>query len=91
MLFLFQVLVFCSKVIYTLVPDVDQVAKNPKLSHSDCGAMTENNLYALNHVRQCHNTAEELEISETKIIPYTKRFRKELNATKCRLQYQGEK
>ena len=49
-LFLSQYLMFCSEVTYTLVPDADQVAKNPKVSHFDCGAMTENTLYALNQV-----------------------------------------
>ena len=81
-LFLFQFLVFCSEVAYALVPDADQVAKNLKVSHFDCGAMTENTLYALNQVRQCHITQEELEISQTKINLYAKHFRKELNATK---------
>ena len=87
----FQILVFCSEVVYTLVPDADQVAKNLEVSHFDCGAMTENTLYALNQVRQCHSTPEELEISRTKIIFYTKHFRKKLNATKCRIQHQREK
>ena len=90
-LFLFQYLVFYSEVTYTLVPDADQVAKNLKVSHFDCGAMTENTLYALNQVRQCHITPEELEVSQTKFILYTKHFRKELNATKCRIQHQREK
>ena len=91
-LFLFQILVFCSEVVYTLVPDADQVAKNLNVSHFDCGgAMMENTLYALNQVRQCHITPEEMEISQTKIILYTKLFRKELNATKCRIQHQREK
>ena len=90
-LFLFQILVLCSEVLYTLVPDADQVAKNPKLSQFDCGAMTENTLYALNQVRQCHITPEELKISKTKIILYTNHFRKELNATKCQIQHQHEK
>ena len=53
--------------------------------------MTENTLYALNQVRQCHITPEELEISQTKTILHTKHFRKELNATKCRIQHQREK
>ena len=90
-LFVFQFLVFCSNVAYTFVPDADQVANNLKVSHFDCGAMTENTLYALNQVRQCHITPEELEISQTKIILYTKHFRKEINATKCRIQHQREK
>ena len=82
-LFLFQNLVFCSEVVYTLVPDADLVAKNLKVSHFDNGAMTENTLYALNQVQQCHITPEEVEINQTKIYLYTKRFRKELNTTKC--------
>ena len=84
-------LVFCTEVVYTLVLDGDQVAKNLKVSHFDCGAMTENTLYALNQVRQCHITLEELEVSQTKIILYTKHFPKEHNATKCRIQHQREK
>ena len=67
-LFLFQILVFYSEVGYTLVPVADQVAKKFKVSHFDCGAMTENTLYALNQVRQCHITPEQLEISQMKII-----------------------
>ena len=82
---------FCSEVVYTLVPDADQVAKILKVSHFDCGAMTEITLYALNQVRQCHITPEELEISQTNIILYTRHFQKELNATKCRIQHQREK
>ena len=90
-LFFFQIIVFCSEVVHTLVPDADQVAKKPKVSHFACGAMTENTLYALNQVRQCHITPEELEIIQTKIILHTKHFRKELNAAKCRIQHQREK
>ena len=89
MLFLFQILVFCSEIVYTLVPDADQVARIFKVSHFDCGEMTENTPYALNQVRQCHITPEELKISQTKIIPYIKQFRKELNATKCRYNNNG--
>ena len=53
--------------------------------------MTENTLYALNQVQRCHFTPEELEISQTKIILYSRHFRKELIATKCGVQHQGEK
>ena len=42
---------FCSEVAYTLVPDADQVAKDLKVSHFDCGAMTQNTVYALSQVR----------------------------------------
>ena len=90
-LFFFQILVFCSEVAHTLVPDADQVAKTLKVSHFDCGAMTENTFYALNQVRQCHITPEELEVSQTKIILYTKHFLKELNATESRIQHRREK
>ena len=89
-LFFFQILVFCSEVVHTLVPDADQVAKNLKVSHFDCSAMTQNTLFALNQVRQCHITQEESENSRTNIILYTKHSRKELNATKCRIQHQRE-
>ena len=87
-LLLFQILVFCSEVVYPLVPDADQIAKNLKVSQFDCGAMTENTLYALNQVRQCHITLKELKICQKIIILYTKLFQKELNATKCRIQHQ---
>ena len=87
----FGILVFCSAVVYALVPDGDQVARNLKVSQFDFGSMTENTLYARNQVRQYHNTPEELKISQTKIIIYTKHFRKELNATKCRKHDQREK
>ena len=89
--FLFQILLFCTEFVYTLVLDADQVVKNLKLPHFDCGATTENTLYALNQVRQCHITLEELEVNQTKIILYTKPFRKEPNTTKCRTQHQCEK
>ena len=90
-LIIFQILVFCSEVVYTLVPDADQVAKNLKVSQIDCGAMTENPLYALSPVRQCQVTPEELEVSQTKIILYGKHFRKELDSINCRIQHQREK
>ena len=90
-LFLFQILVFCSEVIHTLVPDADQVAPAIKASHFDCSSMAENSLYAINQVRPCHFTTEELEVTKATITLYTKHFRKELNATKCRIQHQREK
>ena len=68
LLFLFQILVFWPEVVHTLVPDADQVAKNFEVSHFDCGAMTESTLFALNQVRQCHITPEELEFSQTRVI-----------------------
>ena len=80
-----------SEAVHTLVPDADQVAKYLKVSQFDCGAMTENTLYARNQERQCHITHEELKNSRTKIILYTKNFLKGPNATKCRIQHQREK
>ena len=77
--------------VYTLLADADQVAKKFKVSQFDCGALPENTLCALNQVRQCYITPGDLEISQTKIFLYTKHFRKELNATKCRTQHQREK
>ena len=53
--------------------------------------MTENSLYAINQVRPCYITPEELEVSKATITLYTKHFRKELNATKFRIQLQCEK
>ena len=82
---------FYSEVVYTSVPDADQVAKNIKMSQFDCGAMTENILYAINQVRQCHITPEKLESCQTEIIVYTKLFRKELNAMKGGIQRQRGK
>ena len=90
-LFLFHLLVFCSEVGYTLVPDEDQVAPALKVSHFDCSSMTQNSLYAINQVRPCHITPEELEVSKAIIILYTKHFRKKPNATKCRIQHQRKK
>ena len=90
-LFFFQILVFYTEVTYHLVPDADQVARALKVSHFDCSSMTENLLYAINQVRPCHITPKELEVSKATITLYTKHFRKELNATKCRIQHQREK
>ena len=78
-------------VVYTLVPDADQVAENLKVSRFDCGALTNKTLYALNQIRQCQITPVELEISQSKIILYTKHFRKALIATNCGKQPHCEK
>ena len=90
-LFFFQTLVFYTEVTFHSVPDADQVAPAHKVSHFDCSSMTENSLFAINQVGPCHITPEELEISKATITLYTKHFRKELNATKCRIQRQREK
>ena len=76
---------------FSLAPDADQVAPALKVSHCDCSEMTENILYAINQVRPCHITPEQLEISNARITLFTNNFRKELNATKCRNQNQRQK
>ena len=86
-----QILALTVEVNFSLTPDEDQVAPALKVAHFDCSEMTENTLYAINQVRECHITPEELEISKAKIVLCTKHFRKELNATKCRVQHQREK
>ena len=70
--------------------DLHNVASHLKVTHYDCGKMTEKNLHALNHVSKCNIALENLEVSRTKITMYTKHFRQEINATVCRVKYQSE-
>ena len=79
------------EVFHNLVQDEDLVVKNLEVSHFDCGTMTQNTFYAPNQVWENQITPEELEISQTEFILFTKQFRKELNATKCRKQRQRKK
>ena len=90
-LLFFQILALSVKIVFNLTPHEDQVAPALKVAHFDCSEMTENTLYAINQVRPYHITPEELEISKAKIVLHTKQCRKELNATKCRVQHQREK
>ena len=90
-LLFFQIIALTVEVVFNLTPNEDQVAPALKVAHFDCSEMTENTLYAINHVRPCHITPEELKISKAKIELYTKHFRKELNATKCRVQHRQKK
>ena len=85
------ILALTVEVVFNLTPEEDQVAPALKLVHFDCSEVTEDTLCAINQVRPCHITPEELEISKAKIVLCTKHFRKELNATKCRVQHQQEK
>ena len=78
-LLFFQILALTVEVVSNFTPDEDQVAPALKVAHFDCSEMTENTLYALNQVRPCHITPEELEISKAKIVLYTKHLRKEPN------------
>ena len=85
-----QISVFYTEVTLHLVSDTDQVAPALRVSHFDCGPMTENSLYAISQVRPCHITPEELEVNKATITLYTKHFWEGLNATKCRIQHQRE-
>ena len=69
--------------------DLQKIASQIKVTHYDCGEMTENNLYALNQVSKCNIAPENLEVSRAKITMYTKHFRPEINATVCRVEYQS--
>ena len=82
-LIFFQILALTVEVVFNLTPDEDQVAPALKVARFDCSEMTDNTLYAINQVRPCHITPEELEISKAKIVLYTKHFRKDLNAANC--------
>ena len=88
----------CSKILilfitcYSLInslpnPNLDDIAQRLSVSHYDCVEMTENKLYALNQVRPCHVSPENIEINPAIITVYTKHFRTELNATMCRLKH----
>ena len=90
-LLFFQMLALTVEVLSNSTPDEDQVAPALKVAHFDCSEMTENTLYSINQVRPCHITPEDLEINKAKFVLYTKHFRKELKATKCRVQRQREK
>ena len=69
--------------------DLHNIASQLKVTHYDCGEMTENNLYALNQVSKCNIAPENLEVSRAKITMYTKHFRQEIKATVCRVKYQS--
>ena len=90
-LFFFQILALTAKVVFNSTPDENQVAPVLKVVLFECTEMTENTLYAINQLRPCHITPEEMEISNAKVLLYTKHFREELNATKSRVQHQREK
>ena len=70
--------------------DLHNIASQIKVTHYDCGEMTENNHYTLNQVSKCNVSPENLEVSRAKITMYKKHSRQELNATVCRVEYQSE-
>ena len=89
-LLFFQILALTVEVLFNLSSDEDEVAPALKVADFDCSEKTENILYAMNQVRSCHITPEDLEISQAKVVLYSKHFRKKLNATKCRVLHQRE-
>ena len=52
--------------------DLHNRASQFKVTHYDCGKMTENNFYALNHVSNCNIAPEDVEVSKT--LPTKKQF-----------------
>ena len=70
--------------------ELQNIASQLKVTHHDCGEMTENNLHALNQVSKCKVNPENLEVSTAKITMYTKHFRQEINATVCRVKDHSE-
>ena len=70
--------------------DLPSTASQLKVTHYDCGEMTENNPYALNQVSKCNIAPENIEVNREKIKVYTKHFRPEINASVCRVKYQSE-
>ena len=70
--------------------DLHNIASQVKVTHYDCGEMTQNYLYALNQVSKCNIAPKNLEVSRAKITMYTKHFRQEINATVYRVKNQSE-
>ena len=70
--------------------DLQKLASQLKVTHYDCGEMTEKNLYALNQVSKCNIAPENIEVKRAKITMYTKHLRQEINATVCRVKHQSE-
>ena len=70
-------------------PKPHDIAPSVQVSHYDCSAMTENNLYSLNQVKPCNMAVQNIQMNDVKLIMYTKHFRTEINATMCRIKHQG--
>ena len=77
-------------VTHNLIPDESHVAPAQKMSEFDCSALIENKLCAIIQTRLCFIKPEYVEISIDKSTHYAKYFRKESNASKCRIQQQRE-
>ena len=85
-----QIFALTVEVNFNLTTGENQVAPALEVAPFDCGEMTGNTFHAINQVRPCHITPEELETSKAKVVLYTKHFRKESNATKWRAQNQRQ-
>ena len=70
--------------------DLQKIASQLKVTHYDCGEMTENNLYALNQVSQCNIAPENLEVRRAKITNYTKTISTRQQRNSCRVKYHSE-
>ena len=66
--FFFRTFVLTVEVVFNLTPDEHQIAPALKLAHFNCSEMTESTLHAINQVRPCHITPEELEISKAQVV-----------------------
>ena len=66
--------------------DLHNIASQHKVTHFDCGEVTENNFYALKQVSKCNIAPENLEVSRAKITMCTKHFQQGINATVCRVK-----
>ena len=69
--------------------DLHKIASQLKVTLYDCGQLTGNKLYALNHVSKCNIAPENLEVSSAKITMNTILVQQEINATDCRIKYQS--
>ena len=74
-LFLFQILALYTELNLHFVSDADQVAPALEVSQFVCSSMTQNSLYAINQVRPCHITQEELELRKATFTLYTNHSR----------------
>ena len=69
--------------------ELHKLSSQLKVTHYDCGEMTENNLYALNQVSKGNIAPGNLDDSRAKITMHKKHFRQEINTTVFRFKYQS--
>ena len=88
-LLFFQILELAVEVFFNLTQDEDQFSPVLKVAQFDCSEMTENTLYAINQIRPCHITPEELEMSNSKVVLYTEHFLSDTVFLPCALEELG--